>query len=101
MEELIILYYGNFAIPGDRVREFAQCTGCSNHVPDRILRSQIFLDELRREHPGWTTTQRQEWGLLLEHLFHYAAFMKKKEHQKHSQRSQGEETKEEAPEHPS
>ena len=102
MEELIILYYGNFAILGDRVREFAQHTGCSNHVVDRNLRSQIFLDELRREHPGWTTTCRQEWGLfLLECLLHYVTSMKKKECQRQSLRSQGDETEEEVPEHPS
>ena len=102
MEELIILYYGNFAILRDRVREFAWHTGCSNCVADRTLRSQIFLNELRREHLGWTTTYRQEWGLfLLEYMLHYVASMKKKEYQRHSQRSQKGETKEEAPEHPS
>ena len=102
MEEWIILYYGNFAILGDRVREFAQHTGCSNHMADRTMRSQTFLNELRREHLGWTTTCRQEWRLfLLGCLLHSVASMKKKECQRCSQRSWGEETMEEAPEHPS
>ena len=79
MEELIILYYGNFAILGERARDFAWHTSCSNGVADRTLRSQIFLNELRREHLGWTTSHRQEWGLfLLEHLLHYVASVKKK-----------------------
>ena len=81
MEELITLYYGYFAILRERARDFAQCFGCSNCIADRTLRIQIFLDKLRIEHPGWTTTHRQEWGLfLLEHLLHNAAFVKKKEH---------------------
>ena len=99
MKELIILYYGSFAILGDRVREYAWWTSCSNCIVDWTLRSQIFLKELRREHPGWTTAQRQEWGLfLLEHLLHYADSMRKKECQWCSQRPQAEGTKEAAPE---
>ena len=102
MEELITLYYGNFAILGERARDFAGCTSCSNYIADRTLRSQFFLDKVRREHPGQTTTQMQEWGLFLfECLLHYVASMKKKEHWMCSQRSQDEETKEAAPEHPS
>ena len=89
MEELLTLYYGNFAILGERVRDFAWCTSCSNCIADRTQRSQIFLDKLKREHPGWTTTHRQEWGLfLLEHLLHNTDSMKKKEHQRCSQRPQ-------------
>ena len=81
---------------------FTHCTSCSNCIADRTLRSQIFLEELRIEHPGWTTAHQQEWGLfLLECLLHNAASMRKKECQRHSQRSQDEETKEAAPEHPS
>ena len=102
MKELIILYYGNFAILRERVRDFTWHTICSNHIADRTLRNQIFLNKLRREHPGWTTSHRQEWGLfLLQHLLHYAASMKKKECWGCSQRSQDEETEEVAPEHPS
>ena len=102
MEELITLYHSNFVILWERAKEFTQQTGCSNCVADWTLRSQIFLDELRMEHPGWTTTHRQEWGLfLLEHLLHNAASMRKKEHQRYSQRSQTEEAKEVAPEYPS
>ena len=81
MEELITLYYGNFAILGERVRDFTWHTGCSNCDADRTLRSQIFFDELKREHLGWTTDHRQEWGLfLLNCLLHNADSMKKKEH---------------------
>ena len=102
MEELITLHNGNFTILGERVRDFAQHTGCSNHIADRGLRTQIFLDEMRREHLGWTTAHKQKWGLfLLEHLLHNAASMQKKEHQRHTQRSQAEETEEVIPEHPS
>ena len=53
MEELITLYYGNFAIFGERARDFTWCTGCSSHIADRTLRSQIFLNKLRIEYPGW------------------------------------------------
>ena len=102
MEELITLYYGNFSILGERAKDFTQCSGCSNCVTDRTLQSQIFLDELKMENPGWTTAHRQEWGLfLLECLFHNVASMKKKECQRCSQRQQAEEAKEAAPEHPS
>ena len=101
MEELIILYHSNFAILRERVRDFAQHTSCSNHVADRTLRSQILLDKLRREHLGWTTTHKQEWGLfLLENMLQNAASMKKEVCERCSHRSQSEKSKEEAPEHP-
>ena len=81
MEELITLYYGNFAILGERVKDFVQCISCSNCITDRTLRSQIFLDKLKRKHLGWTTTHRKEWELfLLEFLLHSVDAMKKKEH---------------------
>ena len=102
MEELITLYYGNFTILGERVKDFVQHTGCSNCIADRTPWSQIFLDELKREHPGWITTNRQEWRLfLLEHLLHNVTSMREKEHQRCSQRQQAEEAKEAAPENPS
>ena len=102
MEELAALHYGNFTILGERAKDFAWCTSCSNHVVDRALRTQIFLNEMRREHPGWTTTHKQEWGLfLLECLLHNVTSMQKKEHWRCSQRSQAGETKETASEHPS
>ena len=102
MEELITLYYGSFAILGEEAKDFAWHTSCSNCVTDRALMSQIFLNKLRREHLGWTTTYRHKRRpFLLECLFHYVASMKKKECQRWSQRSQDEETKEAAPEHPS
>ena len=52
MEELITLYFSNFAILGERATDFAWHTSCSNHDADRTLRSQIFLNELKREHPA-------------------------------------------------
>ena len=83
-------------------KEFAQHTSCSNWVGDRTLWGQIFLDELKREHLGWTTAHKQEWGLfLLEHLLYNVASMKKKECWRHSQRLQAETAKETAPEHSS
>ena len=101
MGELTTLYYSNFAILGERAKDFAWQTGSSNCIADWTLRSQIFLNKLRREHPAWTTAHRQEWVLfILEHLLHNAASMKKKEHWRHSWRSQAEETKEVAPECP-
>ena len=101
MEELVILHYGNFSILGEWVREFTQRTGCSNQVADWTLRSQLFLHELHREHLGWSTTQKQEWDLLLlEHMCHSVATMWRKEHQRCSQGSESE-MAESAPEHPS
>ena len=101
MEELSTLYYGNCAILGERAKYFTQQTGCSNCVADWTLGSQIFHDKLIREHPGRTTAHRQEWVLfLLECLLHNAASMRKKEHQRCSQRSHAEEAEEVAPEHP-
>ena len=91
MEEFVTLYYGNFSILGERAKEFAWHTSCSNQFADRTLWSQIFLDKLKREHLGWTTTHRQEWGLfLLEHLLHNVDSMRKKECQRHFQRLQAE-----------
>ena len=86
--------------------EFTQKTGCSKSVADWTLWGQIYLSELRREHPGWNTAWFQEWGLfLLEHLLHIAAAMRWKEHEILSQRcSQAkwpEMAEVTAPEHPS
>ena len=81
MEELT-LHHGNFAIPEKQVKEYTQRTGCSNQVADQALWSQLFLDEMK-ECPGWNTANRQEWNLfLLEWIFHNAAAMWHKEHQK-------------------
>ena len=102
MEELITLHYGNFTSLGQRARDFVWCTSCSNHIADRALRTHIFLDEMRRKHPDWASTHKQEWGLsLLECLLLNVASMQKKECWRHSQRSQAEETEETNPEHPS
>ena len=51
-------------------------TGCSNQVADWALWSQLFLYEMRKECPGWNTTHRQEWSLLLlEQMFHNTVAM--------------------------
>ena len=40
---------------------------------------------MKREHPGWNATHRQEWSLfLLEQMFHNAITMWHKEHQRSS-----------------
>ena len=62
---------------------------------------QLFLDKLGWEWSGWSTTQKQEWGIsLLEHLLHSVSTMWRKEHQRCSQRVQSE-TVDRASEHPS
>ena len=54
-----------------------------------------------QEQPGWTTTQKQEWGLfMLEHLLHNMANMRRIEYQRHFQGSELEAAKL-ASEHPS
>ena len=101
MEELVTLQYGIFPILGEQVREYTQRTGYSNRVADQTIWGQLYLSELRREHPTWNTTQCQEWGLfLLECLLHNAASMKRKECQSHPQALQAEMAKVMAPEHP-
>ena len=98
----LLLYYGNFAILGERAKEFTWHTSCSNRVTDRTLQSQNFLNELKRECPGCTTAHRQEWGLfLLECLLHNVASMRRKEYWRCSQRLSVEAAKEMALEHPS
>ena len=83
MEELITLHHGNFAILGKWVKEYAQRGGCSNWVADWALWSQLFQDEMKKEHPGQNTTHRQEWNLfLLEWMFQNATTMQCKEHQR-------------------
>ena len=99
IEELVTLHYGNFSILGEQVKELAWRTGCSNWVASQTLQGQLFLDEIRREHPGWSTTHKQELGLfLLECMLHNAASMWSKEHQRCSQALQP--TKVTTPEHP-
>ena len=75
MEEFVTLHYGNFSILGEWAKEFTQRNG-SNWVADETLRGQMFLNELKREHLGWSTAQKQDWGLfLLEHMLHNVAAM--------------------------
>ena len=91
MEELVILHYGNFSILGEQAREFTQRTGCSNLVAGQTLGSQLFLNDLHREYLGWSTNQKQEWGLfLLEHMLQNMTTMQRKEHQRCSQGSESE-----------
>ena len=102
MEELVTLQYVNFAILGEWVKEFAQRVRCSNRVADQTLRAQFFPNELQQEHPDWSTTHRQEWGLfLLESLLHSAASMRRKEHQRCPQALQVKMAKAMTPQHPS
>ena len=76
MEELITLHHGNFVIWGKSAKEYTLRTGCFNLVADWALQSQLFLDKMKKEHPGQNTTHRQEWNLfLLERMFHNAAAM--------------------------
>ena len=76
MEEFVILYYGNFSMLGGWAREYTQQTSCSNRVANWTLYSQLFSDKLHREHLGYSTAQKQEWGLfLLEYMLHYTATM--------------------------
>ena len=66
-----------------------------------MLIGQLFLNKLRKEHPGWSTAHKQEWGpFLLEYMFHNAAAMWKKEHQRHSWGLQAEMAEAMTPEHP-
>ena len=56
---------------------------------------------MRKEHPGWNTACKQEWNLfLLEQMFHNAATMQHKEHQR-CWLGLSLELTEAAPEHPS
>ena len=53
MGELVTLQYRCFTILGEQVKEFAQRTGCSKRVADWTLCGQLYLNELKREYPGW------------------------------------------------
>ena len=80
MEELVTLYYGNFSLLGEWVREFAWSISCSNQVAGWTLWSLLFLIKFQREHLGWSTTQKQEWGLFLwEWMLHNVASLQRKE----------------------
>ena len=59
LEELVTLHYRNFAILGERVKEFTLRTRCSNRAVDWTLKGQLFLEELRRECPSWSTPQNK------------------------------------------
>ena len=49
-------------------------------VTEWAVQGQLYLERLRRDHPGWSTACHQEWGLfLLECLLHNAAAMQRKE----------------------
>ena len=83
MEELITFHHSNFMILGERAKEYAWRTGCSNWVADQTLRSQLFLHKIKKECMGWNTACRQEWNLfLLERMFCNAAAVWHKELQR-------------------
>ena len=52
MEEMVTLQYGSFAALSEWAKVVALTTGCSKRVAESALRGQLFLDKLRREHPG-------------------------------------------------
>ena len=80
IEEVVTLQNGSFAALSEWATVVALMTGCWKRVADSALRGHLFLDELRREHPGWKTIWHQEWGpFLLEHLFHNAAAVQRRE----------------------
>ena len=94
------------------VREFCHTLGAGEgiHPEDWLfqqscrleLQGWTFLNELRQEHPGWSTTRKQDWGLfLLEHLLQNAASMRRKGCQRHSQALQAETAETTAPENSS
>ena len=106
LEEMVTLQYGTFVTLSEWVKVVSLKTGCLKQVAEQALRWQVFLDELRKEHPGWRLIQHQEWRLfLLEHLFHNAATIWNKEQQQHAQRCphshQTAKAEEMAPEQPS
>ena len=102
MEELVPIQYGSFTILGRQAKEYAHRIGCSTWVADQTLQGQLYLSELRWEHLGWNTIQKQEWGLFLwEHLLHNAASMRRKKCQWCSWKLQAEMAKVMAPEYPS
>ena len=66
-----MLQYGSFTTLGEQVKQVALRTGCSKGVAEWAPQLQLYVDELRRDHPGRRTASHQEWGLfLLECLFH-------------------------------
>ena len=81
------MQYRSFSALSEWVKVVTLTTGCSKRVTEPALRGQLFLDKLRREHPGWKTIWGQEWGLfLLECSFHNATAMWRREQQQHTQR---------------
>ena len=101
MEELVTLHYEHFSILGEQAKEFAQRNSCSNQVADQTFWGQLFLNELRRKHLGWSTACKHEWDLfLLECMLHNVAAMWRKEHQWCSWAPQVETAEATAPEYP-
>ena len=102
MEELITLQHGSFTILEERVREYAQRTGCPNQVADWTLQVQLYVNTLRREHLNGNATWHWEWGLfLLEYLLHNTASMRRKECWRCFQAPQVETAEVMVPKHPS
>ena len=71
-------------------------------VAHQTLQDQMLLNELRREHLGWSAAHKQELGLFSagahapQHGYHV-----EKDHQRHLQASQVERAKVMVPENPS
>ena len=64
MEEMVTLQYSSFVANAEWVKVVTLTTSHLKRVADWALGGQLFLDELRREDPGWKTIQYQEWGLF-------------------------------------
>ena len=85
MEELVILQYGSFAALGKRASMMLSEPSLKR-VTEQALWGQLYLDELRRDHLGWSTAHHQEWGLfLLDHLLHNTAAIWQKERERTTQ----------------
>ena len=87
LEVMVTLQYGTFVALSEWANVITMKTGCLKWVAKWALVWQLFLDELRKEHPGWRLILHEEWRLfLLECLFHNATTMRNKEWQQHAQR---------------
>ena len=65
LEELVTLQYGSFSALSDLAKQLTWRTRCSKQVTSWALRWQLYLDELGKDHPGWSVAQWQEWGMFL------------------------------------
>ena len=87
MEELVTLQYSSFTALGKRAKQDALRMGCLKRVTEGVLWGQLYLGELRRDHPGWSSTHHQEWWLFLQEcLLHNAAAMQRNEQERNTRR---------------